>query len=294
MSRRRNRDWAEITGKLRGKMGTLAGNGASLMRAAVNQPLPETRLPLCLHPDVLDRLAARNRLVEQWRFLPSFVVSKLWHRIKRLSFQDAEQVGFLALIRAAETYSERRAAEISAERKESGGEFSNPAKFNTYATRAIINRILLHDRQDRTIQIPEYVLANKVAPSILRRDKAGIRRRQFIPLDQRKEMARRVLGVVRLPDDFDRAEARPAPDPFAAEALTDALASLTEQEAAVIRGRFWDGKTLRQIGQELGLTRERIRQVEAEALARLGVALEVREREAERKARQASARAGVV
>jgi RNA polymerase primary sigma factor len=55
--------------------------------------------------------------------------------------------------------------------------------------------------------------------------------------------------------------------------LEEALASLTPREAEVIRLRFGldggRGYTLEEVGQKIGLTRERARQIQAEALRRL-------------------------
>lgn len=55
--------------------------------------------------------------------------------------------------------------------------------------------------------------------------------------------------------------------------LQDVLASLSPREAKILRLRFGlqDGKsyTLKEVGEKFGLTRERIRQIEAEALNRL-------------------------
>ena len=58
--------------------------------------------------------------------------------------------------------------------------------------------------------------------------------------------------------------------------LQEALASLTEREQTIITQRFLqDGrKTLAEIGTEFGLTKERIRQIEARALGKLRVRME--------------------
>jgi len=78
----------------------------------------------------------------------------------------------------------------------------------------------------------------------------------------------------------DLIEATDAVDPHtAAEAnalervLAEVLAELTLREQFVLRKRFGIGgtedRTLAEIGEELGVTRERVRQIEAKALTRL-------------------------
>lgn len=51
--------------------------------------------------------------------------------------------------------------------------------------------------------------------------------------------------------------------------LAEAVGTLAPREAEVIRRRFVDGETLDAIGADLGVTRERIRAIEARALKRL-------------------------
>jgi RNA polymerase sigma-32 factor len=60
------------------------------------------------------------------------------------------------------------------------------------------------------------------------------------------------------------------------ERLREALASLTEREQMIITQRFLDEdkKTLAEIGDDFGLTKERIRQIEARALSKLRVRME--------------------
>jgi RNA polymerase primary sigma factor len=67
-----------------------------------------------------------------------------------------------------------------------------------------------------------------------------------------------------------------AEDALRARALREALAELPERERRIVELRFGlDGEpqSLEAIGAELGLTRERIRQLEAQALASLGTTL---------------------
>lgn len=46
-------------------------------------------------------------------------------------------------------------------------------------------------------------------------------------------------------------------------------ASLSPKEVLVLRRRFWDGKKLQAVSEELGLSRERVRQVEGSAIEKL-------------------------
>ena len=73
--------------------------------------------------------------------------------------------------------------------------------------------------------------------------------------------------------------------------LHEALESLTEREQTIIAQRFLgeDRKTLAEIGESFGLTKERIRQIEARALGKLRVRLEANsERPAERRTGRAA------
>ena len=48
--------------------------------------------------------------------------------------------------------------------------------------------------------------------------------------------------------------------------LDDALALLDERQAAVLRGRFYEGRTLESLAVQLGISRERVRQTESKAI----------------------------
>ncbi len=78
--------------------------------------------------------------------------------------------------------------------------------------------------------------------------------------------------------DFIKDERNQSPEEFATnemlkDEISEVLLTLTEREEKVIRLRFGleDGKprTLEEVGQMFGVTRERIRQIEAKALRKL-------------------------
>lgn len=49
-------------------------------------------------------------------------------------------------------------------------------------------------------------------------------------------------------------------------ALDNAMALLDERQAAVLRGRFYEGRTLESLAVQLGISRERVRQTESKAI----------------------------
>jgi RNA polymerase primary sigma factor len=50
---------------------------------------------------------------------------------------------------------------------------------------------------------------------------------------------------------------------------TNMFKILSHREKLILRGRFQQLKTLQQIGDELGVTRERVRQIQARAIGKL-------------------------
>jgi RNA polymerase primary sigma factor len=76
-----------------------------------------------------------------------------------------------------------------------------------------------------------------------------------------------------IPDEGTPAPAEAANQQMLREQVEDVLASLTSRERKVLQLRFGldDGRarTLEEVGNEFGVTRERIRQIEAKALRKL-------------------------
>jgi RNA polymerase sigma factor (sigma-70 family) len=96
--------------------------------------------------------------------------------------------------------------------------------------------------------------------------------RQFVPfsvvgrLRERGDKCQRPIEGFYEPD-FDRS--------FDLQALRETLASdvLTDRERKVLLGRYWDNRTLEDVGATVGLTRERVRQIQMRALAKLREAM---------------------
>jgi RNA polymerase primary sigma factor len=174
-------------------------------------------------------------------------------------------------------------------------------KFSTYATwwiRQAVQRGVAN--KSRTIRIPvhiverEHKLARAERELLLELEREPTEQelatRTKLPLKQVREVREAARSVASTDQplgadgdstigDLVAADADPSTEEAAAAALrTDAvqraLAALSDRERAVIELRFGLGESgeptsLEQIGKTLGITRERVRQIEAEALRRL-------------------------
>jgi len=173
-------------------------------------------------------------------------------------------------------------------------------KFSTYATwwiRQAITRAIAD--QARTIRVPVHMVEtiNKLArvqrqlTLELNREPSEdeLAKKMGLPVEKIREIYKISQDPVSLETpigeeddshlgDFIKDERNVSPEEYATNELlkdeiSEVLQTLTEREEKVIRLRFGleDGKsrTLEEVGQMFGVTRERIRQIEAKALRKL-------------------------
>jgi len=249
------------------------GDGALLTHAE--------ELELARRKDLGDK-AAKRRLVEcNLRLVISMARA---YSASGVPLLDLIQEGNLGLMRAVEKFDYRRGYKLS-----------------TYATwwiRQSMSRAIAD--QGRTIRLPLHVLdvvkklhrAKRKLTQTLGRDPlaAELAAELEIPVERVIELQRMTEDPVSLETPVGDGESlfsdmvedvnAPRPDDHVAgderrRQLEEALESLNERTRRVIEARFGlgdrDPATLEQVGTEIGVTRERVRQIETRALRELEV-----------------------
>jgi len=234
-----------------------------------------------LREQIQDGFAAREHLISANSRLVISVAKKYIGR--GVPFLDLIQEGNIGLIRAAKKF-----------------DYHRGHKFSTYATwwiRQAVTRAIAD--QGRTIRVPVHMgdqinklirTSHRLTQDLGREPTVEeLAKALDVPLRKAEQMikvARRPLSLEMPTDDEadsvlgDFIEDVESPEPvemvtsgMLRDQLNDILAGLPPREVRILQMRYGlvDGETytLEEVGKKLGVTRERVRQIEAQALSRL-------------------------
>ena len=288
-TRRETRLWHDRSVAVKRELAGRTGGGGG--DAAARELWNEAERSQALAGDEADALArraqagdeaAREELIR--RLLPLVHATARRYRTEGLEQADLLQEGIVGLLRALQRFDPERGVPFAAfatwwirqSLQEARGDFMRPLRLPPKALRQLSQLKSEHQRiyegERRSAKVGE--LAERTNIELGQAEALMVADARERSLDEPIASMDAELGTLGdlLEDPLSAAAYEDVVDAVAGEQLRALLSRLTEREREVVRARFgFDAPTekLSEVGERLGVSAERVRQIEERALAKL-------------------------
>jgi RNA polymerase primary sigma factor len=279
---RADKVWRDFAKANAGRLAELAAEFKSIA-ARLGLPLAELRVALTAVARARRELKRLREEMVRAHLRLVVAIAKKYRGYSSLDLPDLIQEGNLGLMRAVEKYNYRHGVKVSTyaiwwirqsitrAMADQGRMIRVPVHMTQTARKVQRERRKLHQLQGREPGADEIAARSGIAKTAVE---------QALSLVQDPTSLDIPIGEDGDATLGDLIEATDAVDPHAAaeasalrKCVAEALSQLTPREERILRMRFGIGMadhTLEQVGNAFGVTRERIRQIEAKALEKLG------------------------